>query len=138
MELGEILKLLLIDLQALFRSRVRDQNLTLTQIMVISSIPTEGIDMTSLARRLAVDTSTITRLIDVLLKRGWVVKQKNPKDKRSTLVKLAQEGQAIQERIEDKIDRFGEEINQEIHYEDRAEMKEVLTSLHWIISKLKL
>ncbi len=138
MELGEILKLLLIDLQALFRSRVRDQNLTLTQIMVISSIPAEGIDMTSLARRLALDPSTITRLIDILLKRGWVAKQKNPKDKRSTLVILEQKGQAVQERIEDKIDRFGEEIQQEIHYEDRAEMKEVLTSLHWIISKLKL
>ncbi|MEE8436841.1 MAG: MarR family transcriptional regulator [Candidatus Neomarinimicrobiota bacterium] len=136
--MGEILKLLLIDLQALFRSRVRDQNLTLTQIMVISSIPAEGIDMTSLARRLALDPSTITRLIDILLKRGWVAKQKNPKDKRSTLVILEQKGQAVQERIEDKIDRFGEEIQQEIHYEDRAEMKEVLTSLHWIISKLKL
>jgi len=138
MELGEILKLLLIDLQSLFRSRVRGKNLTLTQIMVLSSIRAEGIDMTSLARRLALDNSTITRLIDVLEKRGWILKQKDPKDKRSTLAFLTEEGLIIQDEIEEKIDSFGREINEKIDFEDRAETREVLTSLHWVISKINL
>ena len=66
MEIGELLKQFLIDLQALFRTRTKNLNLTLPQIMLISSIPTDGIDMTSLSQRIGVDNSTLTRLIGVL------------------------------------------------------------------------
>ena len=70
MEIGELLKQFLIDLQALFRTRTKNLNLTLPQIMLISSIPTDGIDMTSLSQRIGVDNSTLTRLIGVLAKKS--------------------------------------------------------------------
>ena len=58
MEFGELLNQFLIDLQSLFRTHTKSLNLTLPQIMLLSSIPTDGIDMTSLSHRLGVDNST--------------------------------------------------------------------------------
>ncbi len=138
MEFGELLKLFLLDLQSLFRTRIADRNFTLTQILLISSIPLEGLDMTSLARRLGVDNSTLTRLVNILVRNGWVIKQQNPKDKRSVLVSLTEEGESVQQKIEEKIDRFGQDIYLEIPMEDREEVKEILSSFHWIVSKSHL
>ena len=86
MEFGELLKQFLIDLQSLFRIQLKHLNLTLPQIMLISSIPIDGIDMTSLSRKLGIDNSTLTRLIDILLKKSIAEKNNNPIDKRSIIV----------------------------------------------------
>ena len=69
MEFGELLKQFLIDLQSLFRTSAKKLNLTLPQITLISSIPIDGIDMSTLSHRIGVDNSTLTRLIDILIKR---------------------------------------------------------------------
>ena len=68
MEFGELLKLFLLDLQRLFRSKIVDGELTLSQILLISCIPDESIDMTSLAQQIGVDNSTLTRLVDILIR----------------------------------------------------------------------
>ncbi len=138
MEFGELLKQFLIDLQSLFRAQTKNLNLTLPQIMLISSIPTDGIDMTSLAQRIGVDNSTLTRLIDVLLKNRFVQKNKNPSDGRSTLVSLTSSGETLQGAIETEIDRFGSELYRQIPIEDQEEMKEILSSFHWVVSKYRL
>ena len=74
MEFGELLKQFLIDLQCLFRTQLKHLNLTLPQIMLISSIPIDGIDMTSFSKKLGIDNSTLTRLIRILLENGIVKK----------------------------------------------------------------
>ena len=138
MEFGELLKQLLVDLQALFRAQTKNLNLTLPQIILISSIPTDGIDMTSLAQRIGVDNSTLTRLIDVLLKNRFVYKNKNPFDGRSVLVSLTSSGEKMQGIIENEIDRFGSKLYRQLPMEDQEEMKEILSSFHWVVSKYRL
>ena len=49
MEFAELLKQLLIDLQSIFRKNNKDLPLSLAQVIVISSIPIEGINMTALS-----------------------------------------------------------------------------------------
>ena len=68
MKYAELLTNLLIDLQSIFRENNKNLSLSFSQIIVISSIPEAGIDMTGLSRKLGVDNSTTTRLINVLLK----------------------------------------------------------------------
>ena len=136
MEFGELLKLFLLDLQRLFRSKIVDGELTLSQILLISCIPDESIDMTSLAQQIGVDNSTLTRLVDVLIRRDWVFKTKNTIDKRITLLGLTQKGEEIQNRIEDRIDYYGDMVYESIAVEDRDEVKEILSSFHWTLSKM--
>jgi len=138
MEFGELLKQFLIDIQSLFRSHTKDLKITLPQVMLISSIPTDGIDMTSLAHQIGVDNSTMTRLIGVLVKDRIVDKKKNPRDGRSILVFLTKKGESLQSKIELKIDKFGSDLFRKVPMEDQEEVKEILSTFHWIVSKYRL
>ena len=138
MEFGELLKQFLIDLQSLFRTQTKNLNITLPQIILISSIPTDGIDMTSLSQRLGVDNSTLTRLIDVLIRNQIVIKNKNPLDGRSVIVTLTEYGEKLYSKIEVEIDQFGSDLYHKIPVEDQEEVKEILINLHWTISKHRL
>ena len=138
MEFGELLKQFLIDLQSLFRISTKKLNVTLPQITLLSSIPIDGIDMSTLSQRLGVDNSTLTRLIDILIKNNFVRKIKNPKDGRSFIILLTGSGEKLQFKIEQQIDQFGSKIFSKIPIEDQDEVKETLTTLHWLISKHRL
>mgnify|MGYP003992785671 FL=1 len=138
MEFGELLKQFLIDLQSLFRTSTKKLNLTLPQITLLSSIPIDGIDMSTLSQRLGVDNSTLTRLIDILIKNNFVRKIKNPKDGRSFIILLTVSGEKLQFKIEQQIDQFGSKIFSKIPIEDQDEVKETLSTLHWLISKHRL
>ena len=138
MEFGELLKQFLIDLQSLFRTSTKKLNVTLSQITLISSIPIDGITMSTLSHRIGVDNSTLTRLIDVLIRNKIVRKIKNPKDSRSFIILLTKNGEELQFKIEQEIDRFGSKLYSNIPIEDQDEIKEVLSTLHWLISKYRL
>ncbi|MBT4150064.1 MAG: MarR family transcriptional regulator [Candidatus Marinimicrobia bacterium] len=138
MEFGELLKQFLIDLQSLFRTSTKKLNLTLPQITLLSSIPIDGIDMSTLSKRIGVDNSTLTRLIDILIKNNFVRKIKNPKDGRSFIILLTVSGEKLQFKIDQQIDQFGSKIFSKIPIEDQDEVKETLSTLHWLISKHRL
>ncbi len=135
MDFGELLKVFLLDLQSIFRYRVSSPDLTLPQILLLSSISSEGADMSSLSKQMGVDNSTMTRLIGVLIRNNWVEKYKGENDKRVVFVKITIKGEAIRNEIDKKINDFGIEIINAIEPEDRNEIREMLTSLHWVLSK---
>ena len=135
MEFGELLKAFLLDLQSLFRYRVTNTDLTLPQILLLSSISSEGTDMSSLSKQMGVDNSTMTRLIGILIRNGWVEKFKGENDKRVVYVKITVKGEIIRQEIDNKINDFGLEIINTINPEDRNYIRETLTTLHWILSK---
>ena len=138
MEFGELLKQFLIDLQSLFRTSTKKLNVTLPQITLISSIPIDGINMSTLFHRIGVDNSTLTRLIDILIRNKIVRKIRNPNDSRSFIILLTKNGEKLQNKIEQEIDRFGSKLYSNIPIEDQDEIKEVLSTLHWLISKYRL
>ena len=138
MEFGELLKQFLIDLQSVFRTQLKKLDLTPSQIILISSIPIGGIDMTTLSIKIGVDNSTLTRLIDILIKNGIVKKNKNPKDKRSFIVTVTEKGEFLQSKIELEIESFVTKIFQKTSSLDQEELKKNLSSFHWIVSKYNL
>ena len=135
MDFGELLKVFLLDLQSIFRYRVSSPDLTLPQILLLSSISSEGTDMSSLSKQMGVDNSTMTRLIGVLIRNKWVEKYKDDNDRRVVFVKITSKGEKIRNIIDNKINDFGIEIINAIPPEDRNDVREILTSLHWILSK---
>ena len=91
--------------------------------------------MSSLSKQMGVDNSTMTRLIAVLIRNEWVAKYKSTNDRRVVFVKITSKGEAIRKKIDKKISVFGEEIINAIAPEERNEIREMLTSLHWLLSK---
>ena len=104
MKYAELLTNLLIDLQSIFRENNKNLSLSFSQIIVISSIPEVGIDMTGLSQKLGVDNSTTTRLINVLLKNSLVVKSLSEKDRRSNILTLSDKGKKVRGEIENNIE----------------------------------
>jgi DNA-binding MarR family transcriptional regulator len=138
MEFGELLAAFLLDLQALFRKQAAGGGLTLPQVLLFTSIPEEGTDMSGLSRSLGVDNSTATRLIDVMVRQGWIKKVCDENDKRVTRITLTSSGETLRSGIDEKIDIFGRKLFESIPLEDRDEVIEVLSLLHWKLVKMHL
>ena len=85
MECGELIKQYLLSLLTVFRKNIRGNKYTLQQILILATIPDKGTDMTSLAEKIGVDNSTVTRLIDGMVCRSLVEKKNSFLDKREQL-----------------------------------------------------
>ena len=63
MSYGEILSSFLIDLQRIFRKKIKIQNASFQQIMALSAIPSKGIEMTPLAKKIGIDNQVIEKIL---------------------------------------------------------------------------
>jgi len=138
MEFSELFTQLLIDLQSVYRKNNKDLPMSLSQVVLLSSIPVDGITMSDLAARLGVDNSTLTRLIDILEENGIVQKKRNTSDRRSRLIYLSNLGEENVKLIELNTDRFVDEILKNTPSADRTIIKDSLNILHWAVIRYKL
>ena len=138
MNYSEILSSFLIDLQSLYRKNVSISGASFPQILALSIIPDDGIEMSALSKKIGIDNSTATRLVMGLEKKGWVNRRTANYDKRVIQVALTQDGDEIQTELEQQFDSLGAAIEKEVDPLDRNEMIEYVSSLHWILSKLIL
>ncbi len=135
MECGELIKQYLLNLLVVFRKNIRGRQYTLQQILILATIPDKGMDMTSLAEKIGVENSTVTRLVDGMARLDLVDKKKSYLDKRITIVSLTEKGNQTSEEIEKKLDTIGEEIFNQISMEHQDDVKEALLSFHWALLK---
>ena len=138
MNYSEILSSFLIDLQSLYRKNVSISGASFPQILALSIIPDDGIEMSALSKKIGIDNSTATRLVMGLEKKGWVNRRSANYDKRVIQVTLTKDGDEIQIQLERQFDSLGAAIEKEVDPLDRNEMIEYVSSLHWILSKLIL
>ena len=128
MNSGELISSLLIDLQRLFKNEVTFKDISYSQILALISISDSGVEMSSLSWDLALDNSTITRLVNRLEKKNLVFRKKSKKDKRLVKVCLTKEGEAIQNKIEEKIDFLGSKIESQFSYDKKIDILNNLSS----------
>ena len=138
MSYGEILSSFLIDLQRVFRKKVKIQNASFQQIMALSAIPSKGIEMTPLANKIGIDNSTATRLVKRLEDNGWVNRVVSSHDKRVTEVRLTNAGSNMQIEIEKQCEEIGEMIEKLVNPIDRQAVHDRIQSLHWVLLKMDL
>mgnify|MGYP003321440983 FL=1 len=138
MEITELFIQLLIDLQLFVRKNNKNLSLSLSQIVVLSSIPAMGTTMSSLSFRIGVDNSTLTRLINVLENKGLVQKTSNPEDKRSTIVRLTKLGEENVKMIEFNIKGFSKDAVSTFTSSEKGALIDIFNKLHWNISKHKI
>ena len=138
MNSGELISSLLIDLQRLFKNEVTFKDISYSQILALISISDRGVEMSTLSWDLALDNSTVTRLVNRLEKKNLVYRKKSIKDKRLIKVYLTKEGESIQNRIEEKIDFLGSKIESQFSYDKKIDILNNLSSFQWIIKKLFL
>lgn len=138
MNYGELLSIFLIDLQSIFRKNVVVKGASFQQLIALSVIPDDGIEMSPLARKIGIDNSTATRLVIGLEKKGWTIRKTPLYDKRVIQVFLTEQGGKVQSQLEKKFEKIGAAIEKEVNPLDRHETIEYVSSLHWILLKIIL
>ena len=132
---GELFISFLVDLQRIFRTEVVPKGLSYSQVLAIIVIPEHGIEMSKLAWELGLENSTVTRLIARLERENYVNRIKSETDKRSINVHLDRKGTSLQNEIEKKIDKIGDEIFLKNNQVEKELHLENLSLFQWSLKK---
>jgi len=93
--------------------------------------------MSVLSKKIGIDLSTLSRLVNGLEKRGFAKRQASEKDKRIIKVLLKEEGIFIREKLDKNFDLMGSFIEKKLN-DKNNNIKEALTKVNWEISKIIL
>ncbi len=73
--------------------------LTYPQYLVLSTLwEQDGLAVSAIAERLALESSTITPLVKRLEAAGFLTRERNPKDERQVIVSLTAKGRSLEQR----------------------------------------
>ncbi|WP_238019782.1 MarR family winged helix-turn-helix transcriptional regulator [Dactylosporangium sp. AC04546] len=103
---------------------------TSTQFAVLSAIAsTPHIDQNSLSRQVSLDTSTVGDVVNRLLERGYVVRSRDPDDRRRNVLTLTEEGDRLHAVISVAASRMTERLVESLSEQDRDDLVRILQTL---------
>ena len=123
---------------ALQRGEKRCFGVTMSQCVALETLHREGpMPVRELARRMGLDTSTVTRLVDVLVRDGMAQRARDEAgDRRRVFVSLSQSGCELAGRLEGCADDYCERILQGISAERHEDVLQALRLLVQAIDDL--
>ena len=135
MQYNELLFGLFNNLKALYQKNLKFPNISFQQILAISTIENSGVEMSYFSKKLGIDNSTATRLIDGLEKKKLVKRKRNALDNRVVKVFLTKRGEKINNSIEFQLEKIGYSIEKQFDENSKGEIIESGVSLNWAILK---
>ena len=117
-------------LRTAYDRRIRELGLTRAQWWVLTHVfRAEGITQTELAEVLEVEKPTLGRLLDRLEAKGFVKRQRCPKDRRQHLCWITPKSAALLEKLDGPMAQFGEHLMKGLKQEERASLVRLLDAL---------
>lgn len=112
----------------------RDQKIccgtTMSQCYTIETLAQNGsLSMNQLSKQMGVTVSTMTRVVDILVRDEVVSRRGNPKDRRQVCIELTAKGKNLAKRLQDCADEYSRQILNVISAEQRAEVVKSLELL---------
>jgi MarR family transcriptional regulator, organic hydroperoxide resistance regulator len=89
----------------------------------------DGVPTLDVAERMVEQTPGITRLLDRLEAKGFVSRERCPKDRRQHLCWITPKGAALLEKLDEPMAQFGEHLMKGLKPEDRAALIRLLDAL---------
>ncbi|GGM67369.1 MarR family winged helix-turn-helix transcriptional regulator [Dactylosporangium sucinum] len=103
---------------------------TSTQFAVLSAIAsTPQTDQNSLSRQVSLDTSTVGDVVNRLLERGYVVRSRDPDDRRRNVLSLTEEGDRLHAVISVAASRMTDRLVECLSEQDRDDLVRILQTL---------
>ena len=112
-------------------------NLTTSQVYHLLSIPFDGIPMSALAKKLGLDTSTLTRNVQKLEKLGFIERQADSYDRRIHRVVITREGASLIKSMENLLEDQNHDILDQIDLDTQEYLMNVLEKLAWALGNKK-
>tara|TARA_B100000959_G_C14771495_1_gene537675 strand:+ start:346 stop:771 length:426 start_codon:yes stop_codon:yes gene_type:complete len=106
-------------------------SLTQSQALCIQAIPYDGITQTSLAIKLSLDISTLSRNLEKLKKHKIIEKTIPNYDKRTLIISLTTKGKNIYQKLNKALNESLNKVIKNIKIEDLDYMNEILNKINW-------
>ncbi len=127
----EYLHTFVIHMNVIVRRVASQNNLSLSQYFALTNISTSGISMSELSTMLGVDNSTLTRNMNILIKRDLVVKEKSKEDKRGYTITLSQTGSALINNLENQIETILEGFIDSVDPGVKQNFIDIIETVNW-------
>ena len=137
MNIAELLTDLASGTNAIIRSSASKLNLTVSQAFHLLSIPYDGISMSSLAHKLGLANSTLTRNIQKLEKLDLVKRQNDNYDKRVQLAVLTNKGTSLLNSLVLSLEQQTSEVLEQVDLDTQVHLITILEELSWALECMR-
>ena len=127
----EYLHTFVVHMNVIVRRVASQNNLSLSQYFALTNISSSGISMSDLSSLLGVDNSTLTRNINILIKRDLVEKNQSNEDKRGYTITLSTKGSSIVQSLESQIESILDDFIDSVDPGIKQNFIDIIERVNW-------
>jgi DNA-binding MarR family transcriptional regulator len=127
----EYLHTFVVHMNVIVRRVASQNNLSLSQYFALTNISSSGISMSDLSSLLGVDNSTLTRNINILIKRDLVEKNQSNEDKRGYTITLSTKGSSIVQSLESQIESILDDFIDSVDPGIKQNFIDIIETVNW-------
>ena len=132
-----ILKSTWLAVSKMYSELAQDHDATAVQALTLLKIdPKEGTRSTNLGPKMAIEPTSLTRIIKLLEDNGYIYKEKTTNDKREVIIKLTDKGLVNRNLSKEVVVNFNKKVVERISPEKMTIFKEVMQDILKITNEL--
>lgn len=132
-----ILKSTWLAVSKMYSELAQDHDATAVQALTLLKIdPKEGTRSTNLGPKMAIEPTSLTRIIKLLEDNGYIYKEKTTNDKREVIIKLTDKGLTSRNLSKEVVVNFNKKVVEKISSEKLEVFKEVMYDILKIANEL--
>ena len=132
-----ILKSTWLSVSKMYSELAHDHDATAVQALTLLKIePKEGTRSTNLGPKMAIEPTSLTRIIKLLEDNGYIYKEKTTNDKREVIIKLTEKGLNSRNMSKEVVVNFNKKVVENITPEKLEIFKEVMNDILKIANDL--
>ena len=132
-----ILKSTWLSVSKMYSEMASEYDSTAVQALTLLKIdPKEGTRSTNLGPKMAIEPTSLTRIIKLLEDNGYIYKEKTTADKREVIIKLTDKGLQHRDISKEVVVNFNKRVTEQIPTEKLACFKEVMGDIMRIANEL--
>ena len=125
-----ILKQAWLAVSKMYTELAQDHDATAVQALTLLKIdPKEGTRSTNLGPKMAIEPTSLTRIIKLLEDNGYIYKEKTTTDKREVIIKLTDKGLNSRNMSKEVVVNFNKKVMEKIAPDKLETFKEVMTEI---------
>ena len=132
-----ILKSTWLAVSKMYSEMAQDHDATAVQALTLLKIdPKEGTRSTNLGPKMAIEPTSLTRIIKLLEDNGYIYKEKTTNDKREVIIKLTDKGLNSRNLSKEVVVNFNKKVMEKIAPEKLEVFKDVMNDILKIANDL--
>ena len=132
-----LLKSIRINVYKMYSEQASLHNSTAVQALTLLKIdPKEGTRSTNLGPKMAIEPTSLTRIIKLLEDNGYIYKEKTTTDKREVIIKLTDKGLKSRNLSKEVVVNFNQKVVERIDPEKFQIFKEVMSEVMKIANEM--